>query len=113
MGTRCCVNELPSDAHATTRLANTAFEHVPHSKLAPNLLDVDSFAFVGEARITCDNEQRLEARQRGNDLLHHSISEVVLFRITAHVGEWQNSDGGLIRERQRLLGVRGRGQYNW
>src|SRR6266853_877247 len=43
-------------------------------------------------------EPRIEMRQRRDDLLHHSISEVVLFRIAAHVGEWQNSNGGFVRK---------------
>src|SRR5271157_1520060 len=99
MGTCRCVNELPGDTHTTTRLANTAFEHVPHSKLAPNLLDVDSFAFVGEARVTCDDEQRLKARQRSDDVLYHAVGKIFLFRIAAHILEWEHRDRGFVMER--------------
>src|SRR5258707_4217711 len=69
-----------------------------HPKLAPDLLHIDGAPLVCEARIAGDDEQRLETRQRRDDVIDHSISKVVLFGITAHVGEWQNSDGGLIRK---------------
>src|SRR5260370_1350379 len=45
----------------------------------------------------------LKLRQRRDDVLDHAVGEVVLFRITAHVGEWQNSDGGLIRKAEGWL----------
>ena len=37
-----------------------------------------------------------ELRQRGNDVLCHAVREILLFRITAHVGEWQDSNGGFV-----------------
>src|SRR5260370_32892066 len=92
------IDELSRDAHPVWRFANAAFQHVAHTKLAPDHLHVDGAPLVCEARIAGDDEQRLEMRQRRDDVLDHSISEVVLFRITAHVGEWQYSDGGLIRK---------------
>ncbi len=92
------IDELSRDAHSVGGFPDAAFQHVAHPKLAPDHLHVDGAPLVCEARIAGDDEQRLEMRQRRDDVIDHSISEVVLFRITAHVGEWQYSDGGLIRK---------------
>src|SRR4029453_4724028 len=84
------IDELSRDAHPICRFANAPFQHVAHPKLAPDLLHIDGAPLVGEARVAGDDEQRLEVRERRDDVLHHSISKIVLFRITAHVGEWHN-----------------------
>ena len=101
MGTRRGVDELSGDPHATTRLADAAFEHIAHAKLASNLLDVDGLALVGEARIAGDNEKRVEPRKRGDDVLDHAVGEIFLLRVAAHVLERQHGDGGLVGERER------------
>src|SRR5439155_7958543 len=90
------IDELSRDAHSVYRFANAAFQHIAHPKLTPDLLHIDGAPLVCEARIAGDDEQRLETRQRRDDVIDHSIREVVLFRITAHVGEWQNSDGRFV-----------------
>src|ERR1051326_3395719 len=43
------VNQLAGDAHAITRLAHRAFEHVSYAQFAPDPLYVDRLALVGEA----------------------------------------------------------------
>src|SRR5207237_5707036 len=58
------IDELSRDAHSVCRLANAPFQHVAHSKLAPDLLHVDGAPLVCEARVAGDDEQRLETRQR-------------------------------------------------
>ena len=97
-----CVNELSSNTHSVCRFANTPFQHIAHPKFAPDLLDIDCFALVGKARIAGDDEQRSETRQRRDDVLDHSISKVILFRITAHVLERKHGDGRLVRKREHL-----------
>ena len=97
------IDELSRDAHSVCRLANAAFQHVAHPKLAPDLLHVDGAPLVGEARVAGDDEQRLEMRQRRDDVIHHSVGKIVLLRITAHVGEWQNGDGGFVGEREGVI----------
>ena len=37
-------------------------------------------------------EQRLEMRQRRDDVIDHSISKIILFWIGAQIGEGENSD---------------------
>src|SRR5262249_6139726 len=62
MAARRRIDELARDAQAVRRLADAAFEYVPHAQLAAHLLDVNRLALVREARIASDHEQPLEAR---------------------------------------------------
>src|SRR5258705_12605750 len=94
------LDELAGDTDLAASLPDTAFEHVADAQLSSNLLDFDSLALVGEARIARDNEKRFEARERGDDVLDHPIREVFLLGIAGHVLEWQDSDGGLVRQRE-------------
>ena len=59
-------------------------------------------ALVGEARIAGDHEQRLEARQRGDDVLDHAVGEILLLGIAAHVLERQHGDGRLVGQSERF-----------
>ncbi len=51
------IDELAGDANAALSLTPTAFEHVPHAQLAPDLLHIHVSMLVREARITCHDEQ--------------------------------------------------------
>src|ERR1700722_17143018 len=106
------LDELAGNADLAARLSDTAFQHVADTQLSSNLLDVDSLALVGEARIARDDKQRFEARERSDDVLDHPVREVFLLGIARHVLEWQHRDGRLIGKWQWLFGVRGRTGYN-
>jgi hypothetical protein len=45
-----------SDANAISCLSDAALEHVANAKFAPNLLDIDGFAFVREGGLSRDDE---------------------------------------------------------
>ena len=96
------LDQLAGDANAIAGLPDAAFQHITHAEFASDLLDIDGFALVGEARIAGDHEQRLEARQRGDDVLDHAVGEILLLGIAAHVLERQHRDRGLVGHRQRL-----------
>src|SRR5215467_4593839 len=96
MAARRGIDELATDAQAVRRLAYASFEHVSHSQFAAHLLYVHRLALVGEARISGDHEQRLEARQSGDDVLDHPVREILLLGITAHVLERQHGNGWLV-----------------
>src|SRR5207247_3086625 len=90
------VNQLPYDANFPRRLAHGSLKDITDAKPASDLLDIDGFAFERKARIASDDEQPFEPRKRGDDLLNHSVREVFLFGIAAHVLERQHGDGGLV-----------------
>ncbi len=100
------VDQLPGDTHAVRRLAHAAFQHVTHAEFAADLLHVDGAALVGEARVAGDDEQPAIMRQRGDDVLHHAIGEIFLFRIAAQVLEGQHGDRWLVGKGRRRRGFR-------
>jgi len=55
---------------------------------------------VGKARIPSDHEQPANAREGGDDLLDHPVSEIFLLRIAAQVVERQHGERGLVCNRQ-------------
>src|SRR5215470_11098690 len=99
MRTRRSFDELCVDAYSAPSLAHTAFEYISHSQLASDLLYVDSSAFVSEARIAGDHEQRVKARQFGDDLLDDAVGEILLLRVARHIGERQDRDRRFVRKR--------------
>ena len=60
-----------SDAHATARFAHRAFENIPHTQFAIDLLHVNRLALVGEGRIAGYHEEPADAAERRNDFLDH------------------------------------------
>src|SRR6476469_7290889 len=65
---------------------------ITDAKHASDLLDIDGFAFERKARIASDDEQRFEPQKRGDNFLNHSVREVFLLVIAAHVLERQHGD---------------------
>jgi hypothetical protein len=96
------IDQLPGDAHLRSRLAHRAFQNIAHAELAPDLLHVDGAALVGEGRITGDDKEPADLRQRGDDLLDHAVGEIFLFRVAADIGERQYRNRRLLGERQWL-----------
>src|SRR5271165_4471229 len=102
------IDQVRVDADLVARPSNASFQHVAHTKLAPDLLHIDAVALVREARIAGDYEQPADARQRGDDFLDHAVGEIFLVRIAAHILERQYRDRRLLRQRQGCRGGYGR-----
>src|SRR5438128_1014143 len=90
------VDQLTHDTYSLASLANRALQHVPDTKLPPNLFYIDRPRFIGEGRISGDDKQPADARERGNDLLDHAVCEIFLLWVTAHIRERQHCDRGFI-----------------
>src|SRR5207247_1103769 len=67
------VDQLSRDANAVPGSPDTAFEDIAHSQLAPDLLHVHLLASVGKARVPGDDEDPLDSRQAGDDVLDHAV----------------------------------------
>jgi len=93
-------DQLRRNAYPLPCFPYRSFEHVPHVEVLPDLLHVDRAALVGEARIARDDKEPADARERRNDLLDHAVGEIFLFRVAAHVGEWQHCDRRLVGQWQ-------------
>jgi hypothetical protein len=109
MGAARRIDQLAGDAHAAAGLADASLQHVAHAELAADLADVRRLALVGEARIARDHEQRLDAREAGDDVLDHAVGEVFLLRIAAHVLERQDGNRRLVEHATYRCGRRMRG----
>src|SRR5579863_585012 len=92
MRARGGIDELPCNPQLRTALSHAAFEHIAHAQLTSDPPDVDWLALVGERRIPRDDEQRLEARQRGNDVFDEAVGKIVLRGIAAQIREGQHRD---------------------
>src|SRR5882724_4275163 len=95
------VDQLCGDAHPTACFAHRSFEDIANAQFAPDLLHVDGLAFAGEARIAGDDEEPADTGECRDDLLDHSVGEIFLLRVAAHVLEWQHRDRRLVGEGQR------------
>src|SRR5262249_17491504 len=62
------------------------------------LLEVYGLTLVGEARISRDDEEPADPRQRGDDLLDHTVCKIFLLRVAAHIGKRQHRDRRLVRQ---------------
>jgi hypothetical protein len=71
------LDELPSDSHPASRLANAAFEDVAHPQVAPHLLYLHGTAFINERRVSGDDEEPFYPRERRDDVFYDSVREVV------------------------------------
>ena len=83
-------------------LADTAFEHEAHAKIAPDLLHLDRPALVGKRRVARDHEQARDLREIGDQVFGDAVAEIVLLDIAAHVHERQHGDRRLLRQWRRL-----------
>jgi hypothetical protein len=94
------INELHVDAHPHAAALNASLDHIPDVQLAPNLRDVEGFAFIRERGVASDYERAADARQIRRQALGHAIDEILLFRVSSHIGERQNHDrearGGFV-----------------
>ena len=85
------LNQLGRDAHPLTRLAYAAFKQVSDAEFATHLPQVHSLAFVNKAGIPRDSEQPFDARKPCDNVLNHTVGEILLFRIAAKIVERQKS----------------------
>jgi len=100
------LDQLGGDAHTVGGLAHAALDKVANAELAADLLHIGKPALVDEARLPGDHEQPAHARQRRQNVIDHAVREVLLFGISAHVGEGQDRDGRTIRNRRLRLCAR-------
>src|SRR6266496_2530404 len=78
MGASLRLNELAGDADTISCLAHTTLQHIAHTKFAGDSPYVQRLGFVDEAGIPGDDEQPLDAREPGDDVLHHPVRKIFL-----------------------------------
>jgi hypothetical protein len=111
VGPRRGVDELRGHAHAVTREAHAALEHVAHAELSRDLLHVHRLPLVGEARVARDHEELLHPGESGDDVLGEAVGQVLVGGIAREVGEGQDCNRRPVDDERRVLrpGLRARG----
>src|SRR6516225_4705624 len=100
MGAGDRIKQLRGYADAVSGgLANRAFQHVQDPKFSADLLHVHRPTLVGEARVSSDYKEPVNARQGGDDLFDHAIGKIALLWVTTQILERQYCDGWLLWER--------------
>ena len=94
------VDELSGDADPISRSADAALEDVPHAQLPAQGTNVDGPVLVGERTVARDDQQRVEPRERRDDLFGNPVGEILLPRVTGHVREREHRDRRLVGHRQ-------------
>jgi hypothetical protein len=89
------LNVIPAHTWYAAPSGGLTFVNKRNCGLPSNLLDLDNLALVGEARITSDDEQRFEPRERGDDVFHHAIREVFLLGIARQFWNGRKAMDGL------------------
>jgi hypothetical protein len=100
MSAGSCIDQLARDPDAISGFPDAPLENIPDPQILSHLLDIDSSALERETGVESDYEKLFVSRKGGSDFFDHSIGEVFLLRITAHVLEWQHRDGRFVRERE-------------
>src|SRR5262249_33690361 len=86
------IDELRVDAHAIAPAANTAFQYVAHTELPADLSHVRRTALIAKTGVSRDDEQILKSRQLRRNVFHDAVCEILLLRVSTHVGEGQDCD---------------------
>src|SRR5215831_1566717 len=87
------INELRGDPEAIARSANAAFDHICNPKLLPHPPKINILAAILKRRIARDNEEVPKPRQLGDDVLGDTVAEILLVRVSAHIGERKDCNG--------------------
>src|SRR5215472_9780301 len=94
-GTR--VDQLTGNADPITAPAHRPFEQVTDTQFLADPLHIDVLALIRKSRIAGGNKQPADAREGGNDLLDHAVSEIFLLRVTAEIVERQDRERRFVR----------------
>src|SRR5260370_39769868 len=96
VGARHGIDELRGDADTVAAAPDAPLQQVASVKLQADLPEIDRLALVLEGRIAADDHELGESRQLGCNVLGDAVAEIVLLRVAAEIGEWEDRDGGPI-----------------
>ena len=71
------VDKLDGDANVVAREADAPLKEVTNTKLLGDLAGIDRATFVDERGVARDHCERLEATERGDQVLNDAVGKVV------------------------------------
>ncbi len=63
------IDQLGSDPHPISRLADAAFQHVPYTQFLPHLLDLHRLPLVAKRRVAGNDEHLVDLGESRDDFL--------------------------------------------
>src|SRR5262252_6955498 len=99
------VDQLCRQSYAIAGLADAPLQHMADAERSPDFADVSRVSPEHKTRIASDNQQFRNLRQRRQYVFSDTVGKILLLGIAAHILKRQDGDGGLVRERGRLLGL--------
>src|SRR2546429_5741148 len=103
MAATVAIDQLRIDTDARAHPPDAAFEDEANVQFTRDLLHVHGNATIPERGRARAHRKEAPTRELGNDVLGDSVAEIILLRITAHVGEGEHAD----RNASRLGGTSG------
>ena len=85
------------DPQTLSGLPHASVEHVAHAEVAPDLLGLRFLAGIALDGASCDHEQSRQSRKPRSEVLGQPVSEILLLRLTRHVGERKHRDRWFVR----------------
>ena len=87
-----CVDQLHGDPEAIAGAPDAAVEHAGDAEGLRDSADIDRLALERECRRACSHLQRVNLRQRVQQLFGKAVAEVLVIDVRAHVGERQDRE---------------------
>jgi hypothetical protein len=103
------IDQLRRDPDSILRPAKAALDDVAYAQFASDAFGIDSLPAILERRVARDHEQRMKSRELSNDVLGHSIDEILELRRAAQVVERQHSNRRLAGRGESFVTLRTRG----
>src|SRR2546430_16214966 len=104
MAATVAIDQLRIDTDSRAHPPDAAFEDEANVQFTRDLLHVHGNATIPERGRARAHRKAAPTRELGHDVLGASVAEIILLRITAHVGEGEHA----ARNASRLGGTSGR-----
>src|ERR1019366_3406130 len=90
------VDKLSHDTETIARFADAALKNGCHVQAFPNGSQIDMLPFERECGSPRRDTKILDLGKGVDDIFGNAVCEELIFRIGAHVGEWENDNGLML-----------------
>ena len=91
------IYELGGHAHPLPGFTNTTLDDITGAKFLSDYSNIRWPVLISKGRISGDNRKRSPEGQCRDGVFGEPVREILLFRITPDVLEWQDRDGRIFK----------------
>jgi hypothetical protein len=84
--------ELCRNPYLLANAPHASFNDVLNAERAPDFAHVDRTVLVNKRRVSGDHTEGSKPAEFDDDVFRDSVSEILIFRIAAHIEEREDSD---------------------